>query len=247
MATKKRKKKKSQTIKKTLNLKINLETQQRPARRKRIVNRRRRNLREMRRGMGGFSASNLQNPTFFGNVAQLSNSAMSAMNNRTYAIERELLNSRAELNAKLRAGNQNTRALERAVNTLEAELQQARQQFRQPRQAGVSDRGYEFMGEQGQRINELEQALQQQRQRTQDYRQEADQYKFRLQGTQALLRSIQQTSGATLYPTPQNESQFAQEPEPETAGTPAQSTAQTARFRPIQPQSTVLGVGASAQ
>ena len=124
MAKKKGRKKKA--IKKTLNLKINLEVDQRPARRKRIVSRRRPNLRELRRSMGGLTAANLKDPSFFGNTALLSNAAMAAMNNKAYALENQMREHTSEVRALQMAGqgeSQQVQALQDANSALHKQLE----------------------------------------------------------------------------------------------------------------------------
>ena len=123
MAKKKKGKKK---IRKTLNLKINLEVDQRPARRKRIVSRRRLNLREVRRSMGGPTPANLRNPSFFGNTALLSNAAMANMNNKAYALENQMREHTAEVKALQMAGqgeSQQVQALQDANTALHKQLE----------------------------------------------------------------------------------------------------------------------------
>ena len=89
--TKSKKAKSTKTIDLTLRLNVELEHEKaRPKRVKRIKNRKRQNLREMRRGMGGTLQQKMSAPNFFGNTAMLSNAAMSAMNNKSYALERQI-------------------------------------------------------------------------------------------------------------------------------------------------------------
>ena len=57
--------------------------------------------------MGGLTAANLQQPSFFGNTALLSNSAMAAMNNRTYALESQIRDNQSEIKAFIQAGKAN--------------------------------------------------------------------------------------------------------------------------------------------
>ena len=128
-----KKKKASMPMKKTLNLKINLEVEQTgyspargPARRKRIVSRRRPNLREVRRSMGGPTPANLKDPSFFGNTAMLSNSAMANMNNKAYALENQMREHTAEVKALQMAGqgeSQQVKALQDVTAGLEQQLQ----------------------------------------------------------------------------------------------------------------------------
>eukprot|EP01048_Picozoa_sp_COSAG05_P015357 COSAG05_NODE_1844_length_3977_cov_2.730015_3_plen_153_part_00 len=54
-------------------------------------------LRQTQQLMGGPTMQNLSNPVFFGNSGMLSNAAMAAMNNRTYAIERDTNQKLAQL------------------------------------------------------------------------------------------------------------------------------------------------------
>ena len=77
MPNKSKKSKKPKTTEVSLKLQVEVV----PARRKTLRPRKRPNLRTMRNGMGGLTPANLQQPSFFGNTAMLSNSAMSAMNN----------------------------------------------------------------------------------------------------------------------------------------------------------------------
>jgi hypothetical protein len=187
MTKKKKGKKKTKTIKKTLNLKINLEVDQRPARRKRIVSRRRPNLRELRRSMGGLTPANLKDPSFFGNTALLSNAAMAAMNNKAYALERQMLDSAAELNARVRAGDQTVGQLQEQVNDQQQELDYTRQQARRmPTQRG-----------------ELAQTLATRTGELHAERRESRQLRARIQGLQhnvagneAMLREAREAAGA---------------------------------------------------
>ena len=140
MAKKRGKKK----IRKTLNLKINLEVEQGPARRKRIVSRRRPNLREVRRSMGGPTPSNLRNPNFFGNTALLSNAAMAAMNNKAYALENQMREHTAEVKALKMAGlgeSQQVKALQDVNEGLQQQLQLTRGMGQAAYQKGQRDTG----------------------------------------------------------------------------------------------------------
>eukprot|EP01048_Picozoa_sp_COSAG05_P020839 COSAG05_NODE_3664_length_1919_cov_13.108523_3_plen_165_part_00 len=79
--------------------------------------------------MGGLTAANLQQPSFFGNTALLSNSAMAAMNNRTFALESQIRDNQSEIKAFIQAGKANdarVRLLEADNTTLVNELQETR-------------------------------------------------------------------------------------------------------------------------
>ena len=88
--------------------------------------------------MGGLTAANLQQPSFFGNTALLSNSAMAAMNNRTYALESQIRDNQSEIKAFIQAGKANdarVQLLEADNTSLVNDLQQTR-----TRGQGVSSR-----------------------------------------------------------------------------------------------------------
>ena len=93
---------KTVSVKVNVNVGVNAVPSQQ--RRKSIKPRKRPNLRTMRNGMGGLTAANLKQPSFFGNTALLTNSAMAAMNNKAYSIERQLLDYTAEARAQLDVG-----------------------------------------------------------------------------------------------------------------------------------------------
>jgi hypothetical protein len=79
--------------------------------------------------MGGLTTANLQQPSFFGNTALLTNSAMSAMNNRTYALESQIRDNQSEIKAFIKAGktgDPRLRQLETDNATLVNELQETR-------------------------------------------------------------------------------------------------------------------------
>eukprot|EP01048_Picozoa_sp_COSAG05_P022178 COSAG05_NODE_4339_length_1559_cov_9.341096_2_plen_233_part_00 len=93
---------KSKAIDLTLRLNVELEQGLGFAKRervKRIRSRKRQNLRQMRNGMGGLTPANLKQPSFFGNTALLTNAAMAAMNNKAYALERQMLDNQSEAKA----------------------------------------------------------------------------------------------------------------------------------------------------
>ena len=100
----KKKRAKPSKASKTADLTLKLSVEVVPARRKSIKPRKRPNLRTMRNGMGGLTSANLRLPSFFGNTALLTNSAMAAMNNKAYSIERQLLDYTAEARAQLDVG-----------------------------------------------------------------------------------------------------------------------------------------------
>ena len=128
--TKSKKAKSTKTIDLTLRLNVELEQEKaRPKRVKRIKNRKRQNLREMRRGMGGTLQQKMSAPNFFGNTAMLSNAAMSAMNNKSYALERQIRDNQSEIKAFIQAGrgdNAQVRQLQGDNQALLQNLEQTR-------------------------------------------------------------------------------------------------------------------------
>ena len=123
-------KKKKVSVDVTLRLNVELEQDKaRPKRVKRITSRRRPNLREMRQGMGGTLQQQMSAPNFFGNTAMLSNAAMSAMNNKSYALERQIRDNQSEIKASLQAGrgdNAQVRQLQGDNQALLQNLEQTR-------------------------------------------------------------------------------------------------------------------------
>eukprot|EP01048_Picozoa_sp_COSAG05_P019665 COSAG05_NODE_3142_length_2290_cov_1.530351_2_plen_377_part_00 len=124
---KKKRKSKSKSKAIDLTLRLNVELQQGPskARVKRIGSRKRPNLRTMRNGMGGLTPANLKQPSFFGNTNLLTNAAMAAMNNKAYALERQMLDNQAEVKALQNRGG-NTESLQRENELLQQQLQLTR-------------------------------------------------------------------------------------------------------------------------
>jgi hypothetical protein len=135
MAGKKKKARKKKKAKGSvdLTLKLNVELESgkgRPKQRtRRITSRRRQNLREMRRGMGGLTAANLQKPSFFGNTALLSNAAMSQINNQKYDTEQRLRDQAAELKALKNAPPHAQRKHAGQVQVLEQRVAALQQQY----------------------------------------------------------------------------------------------------------------------
>ena len=140
MAQKKKKKGKQQQKEVSVNLKIRLELEkqaQKPKRVKRIVSRRRPNLREMRRGMGGSLGQQMSSSNFFGNTAMLSNAAMAAMNNKSYALERQIRDNQAEIKAFINAGrgdDARIQQLQQQNQTLLGDLEVTQRQGRRDEQ-----------------------------------------------------------------------------------------------------------------
>jgi hypothetical protein len=95
----------------------------------------------MRNGMGGLTPANLQQPSFFGNTAMLSNSAMSAMNNKAYALERQMLDHQAETRAQANAGRAHNQRSEDQLNLLAYELDRTRALAQNARSFGASSVG----------------------------------------------------------------------------------------------------------
>jgi hypothetical protein len=128
---KKRKSRRRTKVRVALDVDVDINVRQRRARVKRINNRRRMNLREMRRGMGGLTAANLKQPSFFGNTALLSNAAQAQINNQKYETERELRDLQSEVraiaNAPPRAQQQHAQQIAGLQNQI-AGLQQQQQQ-----------------------------------------------------------------------------------------------------------------------
>ena len=113
-----------------LTLKLNVEVV--PARRKSIKPRKRPNLRTMRNGMGGLTPANLRLPSFYGNTALLTNSAMAAMNNKAYSIERQLLDYTAEARAQLDVGRDVSQRTQAQIDDLQRELEMTRALAQRP-------------------------------------------------------------------------------------------------------------------
>jgi uncharacterized protein YjbJ (UPF0337 family) len=149
---------------------INVRTRVRPQpqrreRVKRINNRRRPNLREMRRGMGGLTAANLRQPSFFGNTAMLSNAAMAQINNQKYETERRLFTHEAELraiqNAPARSQQQQApqiAALQKQIAGLQDQQQQQNAMFQgqfQQYQKQVEAGARQFVGKVAEGVGEL--------------------------------------------------------------------------------------------
>ena len=132
MARKKARGKKKKKVSVDVTLRLNVELEQdkaRPKRVKRITSRRRPNLREMRQGMGGTLQQQMSAPNFFGNTAMLSNAAMSAMNNKSYALERQIRDNQSEIKAFIQAGrgdNAQVRQLQGDNQALLQNLEQTR-------------------------------------------------------------------------------------------------------------------------
>ena len=151
----KRKNKKRQSKPKTIdvNLKLKLQLEQsKPtrARRRVIKPRQRPNLRAVRNGMGGLTAGNMQQPSFFGNTALLGNSAMAAMNNQRYALESQLRDSQAELSASQRSGRAHAahiQALQQQTQALTDNLQRTQQQHSRRPRTGSADEFYYQIGD----------------------------------------------------------------------------------------------------
>ena len=105
MPKKKPQRKKKHQIDVTLKLNVEVGQSRATDRKSKVIrSRKRTNLRTMRNGMGGLTAANLKQPSFFGNTALLTNSAMAAMNNKAYALERQMLDQKAESQAQIAAG-----------------------------------------------------------------------------------------------------------------------------------------------
>ena len=113
-----------------LTLKLNVEVV--PARRKSIKPRKRPNLRTMRNGMGGLTPANLRLPSFYGNTALLTNSAMAAMNNKAYSIERQLLDYTAEARAQLDVGRDVSQRTQAQIDDLQRDLEMTRAMAQRP-------------------------------------------------------------------------------------------------------------------
>ena len=126
---------------KTTEVSLKLQVEVVPARRKTLRPRKRPNLRTMRNGMGGLTPANLQQPSFFGNTAMLSNSAMSAMNNKAYALERQMLDHQAETRAQANAGRAHNQRSEDQLNLLAYELDRTRALAQNARSFGASSVG----------------------------------------------------------------------------------------------------------
>ena len=114
-----------------ININVNTNVSQETARErvKRIRSRKRPNLRQMRNGMGGLTAANLRQPNFFGNTAMLTNAAMAAMNNKSYALERQIRDNQSHIQASLQAGrgdNAQVRQLQQQNQALLQDLGQTR-------------------------------------------------------------------------------------------------------------------------
>ena len=110
MPKKKPQRKKKHQIDVTLKLNVEVGQSRATDRKSKVIrSRKRTNLRTMRNGMGGLTAANLKQPSFFGNTALLTNSAMAAMNNKAYALERQMLDQKAESQAQIAAGRDVTR------------------------------------------------------------------------------------------------------------------------------------------
>ena len=83
--------------------------------------------------------ANLQQPSFFGNTALLTNSAMSAMNNKAYAVERQILDMKAEMRAQEQAGRVISDNQRQEIQDLQAQLTLTRGQGQAQVQAlGIS-------------------------------------------------------------------------------------------------------------
>jgi hypothetical protein len=152
-----------------IDVNVRTRVRQQPQRRervRRINNRRRPNLREMRRGMGGLTAANLRQPSFFGNTAMLSNAAMAQINNQKYETERRLFAHEAELkaiqNAPARAQQQQApqiAALQQQIAGLQEQQQQQNAMFQgqfQQYQKQVEAGARQFVGKVAQGVGELQ-------------------------------------------------------------------------------------------
>ena len=162
--TKSKKAKSTKTIDLTLRLNVELEHEKaRPKRVKRIKNRKRQNLREMRRGMGGTLQQKMSAPNFFGNTAMLTNAAMSAMNNKSYALEQQIRDNQSEIKAFIQAGNGDNNQVRRLqvqnqalIDDLERTQTSGRRHEHQiGRQHHRIDQMFKFEGEQAQEIERL--------------------------------------------------------------------------------------------
>jgi hypothetical protein len=151
-----------------IDVNVRTRVRQQPQRRervRRINNRRRPNLREMRRGMGGLTAANLRQPSFFGNTAMLSNAAMAQINNQKYETERRLFTHEAELkaiqNAPARSQQQQApqiAALQKQIAGLQEQQQQQNAMFQgqfQQYQKQVEAGARQFVGKVAEGVGEL--------------------------------------------------------------------------------------------
>jgi hypothetical protein len=128
----KKKRAKPSKARKTADLTLKLSVEVVPARRKSIKPRKRPNLRTMRNGMGGLTPANLRLPSFYGNTALLTNSAMAAMNNKAYSIERQLLDYTAEARAQLDVGRDVSQRTQAQIDDLQRDLEMTRAMAQRP-------------------------------------------------------------------------------------------------------------------
>ena len=95
-----------------------------------IKSRARPSLRQTQQLMGGPTIQNMGNPQFFGNSGVLTNAAMAAVNNRTYAIERDTNQKLAQLRGlherQIRRGDANDQHIAQLTQDVQRNLVEVR-------------------------------------------------------------------------------------------------------------------------